>query len=109
MKIIVLGILLAGCGSPSQAGGGFVSPRSDAVVKTDAEWQSTLTSEQFKILRRQGTERPFTGKYWDSKDVGTYTCGGCGLPLFSSEAKFKSGTGWPSFTQPIAKDAIADT
>jgi peptide-methionine (R)-S-oxide reductase len=79
------------------------------VVKTDAEWASTLNSDQYKILRRQGTERPFTGKYWDSKSTGTYTCGGCGLPLFSSGAKFKSGTGWPSFTQPIAKDAIADT
>ena len=109
LKIVLLGMLLAGCGSPSRAGGGFVSPRSDAVAKTDAEWAGTLTSDQFKILRRQGTERPFTGKYWDSKTVGTYTCGGCGLPLFSSGAKFKSGTGWPSFTQPIAKDAIADT
>jgi peptide-methionine (R)-S-oxide reductase len=109
LKIVLLGMLLAGCGSPSRAGGGFVSPRSDAVVKTDAEWASTLNSDQYKILRRQGTERPFTGKYWDSKSTGTYTCGGCGLPLFSSGAKFKSGTGWPSFTQPIAKDAIADT
>jgi len=109
LKIVLLGILLIGCGSPSQAGGGFVSPRTDAVVKTDTEWKSTLTSEQYKILRRQGTERPFTGKYWDNKAAGTYACGGCGLALFSSEAKFKSGTGWPSFTQPIAKDAIADT
>ncbi len=109
LKIGFFGILLAGCGSPSRAGGGFVSPRPDAVVKTDTEWKSTLTSDQYKILRRQGTERAFTGKYWDNKAAGIYACGGCGLALFSSEAKFKSGTGWPSFSQPLAKDALADT
>ena len=109
MKIFVFALLLAGCGSVSRADNEFVSPRSDAVVKTDAEWQSILTADQYKILRKQGTERPFSGKYWDNKAAGTYACGGCGLPLFSSEAKYKSGTGWPSFTQPIAQGAIADT
>ena len=91
----------------STAADGFVSPRSDAVSKTDAEWRAELTDEQYRILRKKGTERAFTGKYWDSKKQGVYACGGCGLELFSSDHKFKSGTGWPSFTQPVASDALA--
>lgn len=81
-------------------------PMSDQVVKTEEEWKKTLTPEQFHVLRQKGTERAFTGAYWSSHEPAVYVCAGCGLPLFSSEAKFDSGTGWPSFTQPIAKGRV---
>jgi peptide-methionine (R)-S-oxide reductase len=78
------------------------------VIKSDEEWQRTLTPEQFKVLRQKGTERAFTGKYWNNHEKGTYVCAACGLPLFSSETKFESGTGWPSFWQPIGKGAVEE-
>jgi peptide-methionine (R)-S-oxide reductase len=80
--------------------------RDDRVVLTAAEWQERLTDEEFRILRKKGTERPFTGDFWNDKEPGVYTCGGCGLELFHSDTKFKSGTGWPSYYQPIAEDRI---
>jgi peptide-methionine (R)-S-oxide reductase len=72
------------------------------ITKSDAEWRERLTPEQYQVLRRKGTEPPFTGKYVHSKEDGVYRCGACGAELFSSEDKFDSGTGWPSFTEPTA-------
>ncbi len=73
---------------------------------SDKEWKKKLTPEQYRVLREKKTEKAFSGEYWNSEEDGTYVCAGCGEPLFSSEAKFKSGTGWPSFTQPIDSEAI---
>jgi peptide-methionine (R)-S-oxide reductase len=78
----------------------------EKIRKTDDEWKAQLTAEQFKVARRGGTERAFSGEYADSKDPGTYTCVCCGQPLFDANAKFDSGTGWPSFYQPIAAEAV---
>jgi peptide-methionine (R)-S-oxide reductase len=79
---------------------------SDTVVKSEAEWQKLLTPEQFHVLRQKGTERPFTGKDWDNHRQGIYRCAGCGLELFRSEDKYDSGTGWPSFSAPLAPENI---
>lgn len=76
------------------------------IVKSDAEWRRQLTPEQFRVARRSGTERAFTGAYWGSKDPGVYECVCCGAELFSSTDKFDSGTGWPSFVRPVAAAAV---
>lgn len=78
------------------------------VELTDDQWRARLTPEQFRVLRSSGTERPFCGVLLDNKKSGVYLCAGCGLPLFTSDAKFNSGTGWPSFFQPIAKENVAE-
>ena len=78
----------------------------EKVMKTDGEWRKVLTPEQFEVTRRKGTERAFSGKYWDHHEKGTYRCVGCGSSLFSSETKFDSGTGWPSFWAPIAEENV---
>jgi peptide-methionine (R)-S-oxide reductase len=84
--------------------------KTDKVVKTDEEWQKELSPEQFYVTRKAGTEPAFAGKYWKTKDSGIYACVCCGHPLFRSEAKFDSGTGWPSFWQPTDDGAVvADT
>ena len=76
------------------------------VERTDDEWRAILTPEQYTVLRQQGTEAPFTGAYWDDHAPGMYHCAGCGTPLFSSDDKFDSGTGWPSFTRPVEDDNV---
>ena len=78
-----------------------------AVVKADEEWRRELTPEQYRVLRKAGTEPAFTGEYWDCHDDGMYHCAGCGAPLFSSDTKFESGTGWPSFTEPAVAEAVS--
>ena len=80
---------------------------ADKVDKTDAEWRASLTPEQYEVLRRKGTERAFSGALWNAHEDADYLCAGCGAELFSSEAKFDSGTGWPSFTAPVDPGALA--
>ena len=80
----------------------------DKVTKPDEEWKKQLTREQYDVTRKHGTERAFSGKYHASKDPGTYACICCGQPLFSSQTKFESGTGWPSFFQPLSKEAVTE-
>jgi peptide-methionine (R)-S-oxide reductase len=76
------------------------------VTKTDEEWRESLSPEQYEVLRQAGTERPFSGKYVDTKDDGTYRCAACGNELFDSSTKFDSGTGWPSFWEAVRPDAV---
>jgi len=78
------------------------------IEKSDAEWRQQLTKQQYKVTRKKRTERAFTGEYWDSEQEGVYECIGCAKPLFDSSTKYDSGTGWPSFYQPLNEDAIAE-
>ncbi len=110
-KIILFSILLLqiSCKSISQnpsAKAENKDQRTDKVIKTEAEWKKILTPLQFTVTRKGGTEQAFTGKDWDNHEVGTYHCSCCDLQLFDSETKFESGTGWPSFFQPIVKNAV---
>lgn len=86
----------------------FKPTRPDALDLTEAEWKKRLSKQEYYVLREAGTERAFTGDLWDHKGDGLYVCAGCDLPLFDSKTKYRSGTGWPSYYQPFAKDAIAE-
>lgn len=79
----------------------------DKIIKTDAEWRETLSPEQYRVLREKGTEAAFTGAYHDHHEKGVYVCAGCATPLFGSDAKFDSGTGWPSFFRPVDEANVA--
>ena len=78
----------------------------DKIRKTDAEWRSQMTPEQFRVARQKGTERPFSGEYWDKTEAGTYRCVGCGTPLFESRTKFDAGCGWPSYWEPVNSEVV---
>lgn len=93
---------------PSQASAAAEKSENFAVKKTDAEWKAQLTPEQFSVLRKEGTERPYSSPLNKEHRKGTFACAGCDLPLFSSDTKFESGTGWPSFYQPL-QDAVGTT
>jgi len=80
----------------------------EKIFKTEEQWRNQLTKSEYRILRKQGTEVPFINEYWDNKEEGIYYCKGCGLPLFHSETKYKSGTGWPSFWAPINKQVVEE-
>ena len=108
MKIIltaIISILFIGTGCAQK---NKKKMENFAVVKTDAEWKKQLTAEQFEVARKAGTERPYSGKYWDNHEKGIYKCSSCGQELFTSDTKFESGTGWPSFYQPIKKQNVLE-
>jgi peptide-methionine (R)-S-oxide reductase len=83
-----------------------MTEKIERIEKSDEAWREELTPEQYSVLRQQGTERAFTGKYWDCHDDGVYRCAGCGAELFDSGTKYDSGSGWPSFTEPMFADAV---
>src|SRR5690606_21450019 len=78
------------------------------VEKTDAQWRAELTPEEYTVARLKGTERPFTGRYWDTNEHGIYRCVGCGTPLFASDTKFDAGCGWPSYFEPLNPDNVRE-
>jgi len=107
--VLALALVLSIAGMPP-AGGAEAAKQDkvEKIVKSDEEWKKILTPEQYRVLRKEGTEVAFTGKYWDNHAAGIYVCAACGLELFSSDTKFDSGTGWPSFWQPIAKNHVKE-
>jgi peptide-methionine (R)-S-oxide reductase len=111
---VIIGLLvIAACSSGMQTNSEvsdhlFDPTDSTKVMKTEAEWKAQLTDEQFEVTRQKGTERAFSGEFWDNKEEGTYSCVCCDLELFTSDTKFKSGTGWPSFYQPFSKENVGE-
>ena len=103
--IFSVAISLESCGAVEQSEN---NDSMDKVVKTDAEWKEVLTEEQFYVTRKAGTERAFSGEYWNHKEKGLYTCVRCGSELFRSDTKFDSGCGWPSYFEPVAEGVITE-
>jgi peptide-methionine (R)-S-oxide reductase len=91
---------------PNGKDGKKMESKIEKVVRTDEEWAKILTPAQYQVMRKKGTERAFTGEYWNNHEKGVYVCAGCAQELFSSKTKFDSGTGWPSFWQPVAKENV---
>jgi peptide-methionine (R)-S-oxide reductase len=109
LAVIVVGWwLIAGQVRSNQVTKGGGVPMSEKITRSDVEWRQLLTEEQFNVTRKKGTERAFTGKYWNNHESGVYKCVCCGLPLFASETKFESGTGWPSFFEPIKEGNVTE-
>lgn len=117
LSLLSAALFWVGCNSSpgpeklSAAKSSLPSPTTNmnpTVIKSDEEWKKQLTPEQYRILREKGTERAFTGAYWNTKDKGAYRCAGCGELLFESDTKFDSGCGWPSFYAPAASNVVAE-
>jgi peptide-methionine (R)-S-oxide reductase len=111
LAAVLLTVLSSGCSRPTTdpqpPGVSTIDmTQSNTVVLSETEWKQRLTAAQFNVLRKEGTERPFTSDLLKIKEAGTFVCAGCGLKLFGSEAKFESGTGWPSFFQPLTPDSV---
>ena len=100
--ILFMGLVIMACSGYTQQD----KPKKFEVTKTEMEWKKQLSPEQYIVARQKGTERPYTGDYWDNHEKGKYQCIGCKLDLFSSDTKFESGTGWPSFWNPIKKENV---
>lgn len=103
--ILAVGLIIPACSQGKKEA--KKSAPTFQVVKTDAEWKKQLTPLQYDVLREKGTERAFTGEYWDNHEKGTYYCAACQLALFDSETKFESGTGWPSFFKPLTESSVS--
>lgn len=106
LSVLLLVLLNTACAQQTQEA---ASVENFEISLSEAEWKNKLSDLEYQVLREEGTERAFTGKYWDHKQSGTYLCKGCELPLFSSETKYRSGTGWPSFYEPIKEENVAQS
>ncbi len=105
--IVSMLLMMISCAKPTEAPiAQDQQGRKDKIVKSNDEWKKVLPEDVYHIMREQGTERAFTGQYWDKHEKGVYYCAACDLALFDSETKFESGSGWPSFYQPIAQNAV---
>jgi peptide-methionine (R)-S-oxide reductase len=105
--IVSMLLMIVSCAKPAEAPiAQDQQGRKDKIVKSNDEWKKVLPEDVYHIMREQGTERAFTGQYWDNHEKGVYYCAACDLALFDSETKFESGTGWPSFYEPIGQDAV---
>lgn len=107
--ILFIAMAVTACAQSTSSDTSTTTSGLEKIEKTAQEWKAELTDTQYYVLREQGTERAFTGELWNNKKDGTYSCAGCGLPLFKSDTKFRSGTGWPSFYKPINDTNVGET